>query len=311
MHSESNQPDPSKQSSQSEQQPEHADRAEVQTSQQLDSQSTPSEPVAHTSNHDNNEEEAIAADVNNSSDLPESSEQSEQSELTSQSEALSPTVANMDQPLEPSDQQVEKLPKRRKISAWRLWAPLGLQSLLILSVLVAPVQTHLTGKTAVLRTQPIDPYDLLRGYSQTLSYDISNLDNLQKLPGWETIPKRRDRSPGLEPVFYGDTSFYLVLQAPDNSYSNQAPNPWQPIRISKDLPTDLASNQVAIKGKFEWSGATYGLERYYMPEARRDEINDAVQIANRNQTGAVEIKVRQDGYAVPVKLWVGQEAFEF
>jgi uncharacterized membrane-anchored protein len=209
------------------------------------------------------------------------------------------------------DNEVEKLPKRRKISAWRLWAPLGLQSLLILSVLVAPVQTHLTGKTAVLRTQPIDPYDLLRGYSQTLSYDISNLDNLQKLPGWETIPKRRDRSPGLEPVFYGDTSFYLVLQAPYNSYSNQAPNPWQPVRISKDLPTDLASNQVAIKGKFEWSGATYGLERYYMPEARRDEINDAVQIANRNQTGAVEIKVRQDGYAVPVKLWVGQEAFEF
>ncbi|AFY69987.1 hypothetical protein Pse7367_1701 [Thalassoporum mexicanum PCC 7367] len=203
-------------------------------------------------------------------------------------------------------------PERRKIGAWRMWAPIGCQSLLILSVLIAPLQAHLNGKTVVLRTQPIDPYDLLRGYSQTLSYDISNLDNLQELPGWETLPKTQFNAPNRPQRPESGTSFYLVLKSPDRGSSdNQAPNPWTPVRIASTEPQTLASNEVMLKGKIEWSAARYGLERYYMPESRRDEINNAVNLANRNQTGAVEIKVRQDGYAVPVKLWVGQEDFEF
>jgi len=34
-----------------------------------------------------------------------------------------------------------------------------------------------------IKTIPVDPYDPLRGYSQTLNYEISRLDNLRSLPG--------------------------------------------------------------------------------------------------------------------------------
>ena len=70
----------------------------------------------------------------------------------------------------------------RPISIWRFWAPLLFQTALILAVPAQAVYTQLTGKTVILQTIPVDPYELLRGYSQTLRYDISIQDNLRKLP---------------------------------------------------------------------------------------------------------------------------------
>ena len=72
---------------------------------------------------------------------------------------------------------------------WRFWIPLILQTALIAAVPAQAVYTHLTGRTVVLKTVPVDPYDLLRGYSQTLAYDISQPNNLKSLPGWKTIPQ--------------------------------------------------------------------------------------------------------------------------
>ncbi|HAA32846.1 MAG TPA: membrane-anchored protein, partial [Cyanobacteria bacterium UBA8553] len=65
---------------------------------------------------------------------------------------------------------------------WRFWVPLLFQTILILAVPAQALYTQLTGKTVILQTVPVDPYELLRGYSQTLRYDISRQDNLRKLP---------------------------------------------------------------------------------------------------------------------------------
>ena len=72
---------------------------------------------------------------------------------------------------------------------WRFWLPLCLQIALILTVPIQSAYTLILGKTAILQTIPVDPYDLLRGYSQTLRYDISRPETLRSLPGWETLIK--------------------------------------------------------------------------------------------------------------------------
>jgi uncharacterized membrane-anchored protein len=76
---------------------------------------------------------------------------------------------------------------RQKPPPIRMAMPLLFQSLLICSIPFQSVYALLTGTTVVLKTQPVDPYDILRGYYQTLSYDISNVETLSKLPGWKNI----------------------------------------------------------------------------------------------------------------------------
>ncbi|MEO9124284.1 MAG: GDYXXLXY domain-containing protein, partial [Microcoleus sp.] len=79
-------------------------------------------------------------------------------------------------------------PAAKRLPAWRLWVPLLLQIGLITAVPATAVYTLVTGKTVVLQTAPVDPYDFLRGYYQVLSYDISDPRNLEKLPGWKDLP---------------------------------------------------------------------------------------------------------------------------
>ena len=57
----------------------------------------------------------------------------------------------------------------------------------------------------------------------------------------------------------------------------------------------------------------YGLERYYMPENQRDQINSTITEAQRNnqQSFVVEVKVNAQGKAIPVSLWVRDRNYKF
>jgi len=148
----------------------------------------------------------------------------------------------------------------------------------------------------------------LRGYSQTLSYDISQVRDLKKLPGGKDLKK--------------GNVFYVVLQAPENT-NQKPPEPWQPVSITQTKPQDLSSNQVALKGIFnKYNRAKYGLERYYMPEDQRDQINEEIRdLRNNNSSSAnrpdfrrpfvVSIKVAKNGHSVPVSLWLGDRNYKF
>ncbi|MGF1541394.1 MAG: GDYXXLXY domain-containing protein [Pleurocapsa sp.] len=181
---------------------------------------------------------------------------------------------------------------------WRFVVPLGLQLGLILLVPAKSAYTYTFGTDVVIQTAPVDPYDLLRGYSQTLNYDISSVNELEKLSGEKN----------LEP---GET-FYVILESPKEK--NTPPLPWNPIQVMGNLPENLPPNSIAIKGLVkQYRTAVYGLETYYMPEDRRQEINRKINnLANSDRRPfVVEIKVDPWGNSVPVSLWIEEEKYRF
>jgi uncharacterized membrane-anchored protein len=182
---------------------------------------------------------------------------------------------------------------------WRFILPLGLQLGLILLVPAKSAYTYTFGTDVVIQTAPVDPYDLLRGYSQTLSYDISSVDELNKLSGGKNL------QPGKK--------FYVILESPQEK--NIPPLPWKPIQVTQDLPDTLPPNCIAIKGLVKQYGiAVYGLETYYMPEDRREKINreiDNLRTNSDNRPFVVEIKVDRFGNSVPVSLWIEEEKYRF
>jgi uncharacterized membrane-anchored protein len=151
---------------------------------------------------------------------------------------------------------------------------------------------------------------MMRGYYQTLSYKISDTNTLKKLPGWKEIAPQTNYATNYQS---STQTFYIVMEKPENPKSTEPPSPWQPIKISRDRPKDLAQNQVAIQGEYisEWQ-IIYGLETYYMPEEKREKINNEIAEAQQDpQAFVVEIKVDGSGNAVPVSLWVRDRNYQF
>jgi uncharacterized membrane-anchored protein len=194
----------------------------------------------------------------------------------------------------------------RSLASWRLWLPLLFQVAIVAAVPARDAYTSLTGRTVVLQTAPVDPYDPLRGYSQTLGYTISRSDTLQKLPGGEALA--------------GATgAVYVVMAAPAKpAVTGKLPPAWQPVRVSRDRPTNLPANQVALKGDWQGWGVLYGLETYYMPEDQRNDLNGAIfkvqqqqRPRNTPQPIVVETKVDGSGNAVVESLWIRDRRYQF
>ena len=200
----------------------------------------------------------------------------------------------------------------KQIGIWRFVLPLTLQLGLILSVPAQAIYTLITGKTVILQTAPVDPYDFLRGYYQVLSYDISRKDNLNKLPGWNQFELETPRRFTAKTR----TNIYVILAAPEKQENLGIPKVWQPVAVSAKLPENLPDNQIAIQGKFDGMRIKYGLETYYMPEDRRKEINqDIREVQSRVNSEEipfiVEVKVNSQGKAVPLSLWVRERNYKF
>jgi uncharacterized membrane-anchored protein len=200
----------------------------------------------------------------------------------------------------PSAAPHTQAPAPRPMSWWRLGLPLLFQSLLILAVPAQDAFTYTVGRTVVLQTAPVDPYDMLRGYYQVLSYEVSNVDTLATLPGGEILDNRRFLGP-----------LYVVLEEP--ATATTPPTAWVPVRVSPDRPTYLPDNQIALRGRSENWRILYGLETYYIPEDQRDSINQAIADlqTQQPQSFGVEVKIDGRGHAVPISLWVGETNYRF
>lgn len=213
------------------------------------------------------------------------------------------------------------------------WIAMAVQSLIIAGVPAQAIYTQLTGQSVILKTIPVDPYDPLRGYSTTLRYDISEVKLLKTLPGWKELPTVEDLSSGVTEVpkpgqpkpkpipkpriLKPGLTVYITLeqdrspQAPNAS--NAALQPWKATAISAKLEPKRSPEKVILKGTVSSSRFSssqtidYGLETYYMPENRRDEVNRAI----RDRKAVAEIKVDAQGNGVPLKLRVGDQDFEF
>lgn len=208
---------------------------------------------------------------------------------------LSPTVTpTLPNPLKP-------------IASWRFWAVMLIQSVLIAAVPFQSAMTYVKGQTITLQTAPVDPYDLLRGYSQTLSYEIANIDTLKQLSGAEAVfGKTGESRPG---------QFFVTLQSPSEpATASPVPEAWEPVEVSLEYPESLQNNQVALEGNSNagWR-VEYGLETYYMPESQRNDINDHIREVQQSEDQAfvVDVKVDSKGNSVPVSLWVSDREYRF
>ncbi|GAB4341138.1 MAG: hypothetical protein Fur0042_02320 [Cyanophyceae cyanobacterium] len=216
---------------------------------------------------------------------------------------------------------------QRRVPPWRFWIPLLLQVTFVLLVPARSAYTYFTGQTVVLQTVPVDPYNLLTGYSQTLNYTISNLADLKDVEGWGAVKALDD------PNTYRDRPdsnvVYVTLEAPS---SDRPREPWQPVAIATTAPENLAPNQVVLRGHRYGGQIRYGLETYYMPEDQRDELNRRIGEVqrqpspvpvpgsaptapngqdNRRQAFVVDVRVGSDGTAVPERLWIDGQAYRF
>jgi uncharacterized membrane-anchored protein len=226
---------------------------------------------------------------------------------------LKPTIAEpVLKPL-PALETPAQPPVTRKSALW-FWIPLAMQAAIILALPLQAVHTQVTGKTLVLQTAPVDPYNLFRGYYVTLGYDISMAETLEKLPGGALIKQQQARTNSTtnpRSFFQSTAPIYIVLEAP--AENGTPPRPWKPVAVAESYPTDLKPNQVALRGTLYGNRLTYGLENYYIPESDRDQINQ--QIAElggqTNPPFVVEVKVDGQGQAMPISMWLQNQQYKF
>ncbi|MGF1461077.1 MAG: GDYXXLXY domain-containing protein [Leptolyngbyaceae cyanobacterium] len=206
-------------------------------------------------------------------------------------------------------------PVRKGLGPWAIALPLFFQTLLIVAVPLQAAITSVLGTTVILRTVPVDPYDPFRGYYTTLQYDISQRGVLSTLAGWDDIQPQLEPSDTLR-VLQPGQSFYVVLANQSQIDSPTATiygAPWEPVRVTRDRPQDLAADHIALKGTYRRDRIVYGLERYYLPEAERLDLERRIreaQSSDEQPRFLVEVRIGPLG-AVPIALWLQGERIEF
>jgi uncharacterized membrane-anchored protein len=145
------------------------------------------------------------------------------------------------------------------------------------------------GTEIVLKTQPVDPRDLLRGDYVTLGYAFSQI-LATEITGY----------PG---AFYteGSDVFVALKKGTDGV--------WAKSRASAKPIMDLSHDEVLLKGRARFAfnpknvetvRIDYGIERFYVPEgegrsiqnAQREKRIDVVVMVNKN--GKAQIKALRD-----------------
>lgn len=190
---------------------------------------------------------------------------------------------------------------QKHLPYWRLLISFTLQLSTIITLLAPSTLTQHIGKTVILQTIPVDANDTLRGRYVALEYDISRLDTLKKLPGWNDLIKKY---PGINSLYYPvaeGTNLYVILHS---EYKNK---PWRPLRVTSTLPASLPENQVALRGRYQYGSIIYGLEKYYMPEVQADFGKQDIFQTRQIQLGQLTpivmyIKVDSQGNAAPFEM---------
>ena len=159
-----------------------------------------------------------------------------------------------------------------------------LQGLILFGVPAKKVYTRSTGRDVVLKVAPVDPYSVLSGYYVTLGYDIGQPQSLKK------TSELKD----------GEIVYTVVEQ--------QADGVWNPVSIESELPKNLAANRVALRGQWDGWRMTYGIEEFYIPEGKRQQVADDLN-KNRNEA-RVDVKVDSSGNAALIRLRIQDRIYE-
>ena len=166
---------------------------------------------------------------------------------------------------------------------------IAVQLLVLLSVIGFKQYTVWTGETVLLKVQPVDPRDLIRGDYVIVRYEISDIDTGQ-IAG--------DDYP------YG--TVYVELREDADGY-------WSAVAIHEDRDRTF-DDTLLIKGKvndaFVRGGRNdlridYGIEEIFIPEGSGDQLP-----FGNGHIIAVEVKVDRFGNAVARGFYVDGAPFE-
>ncbi|HEU4507252.1 MAG TPA: GDYXXLXY domain-containing protein [Pyrinomonadaceae bacterium] len=163
-----------------------------------------------------------------------------------------------------------------------------IQILILVAVPARKVFTRVTGKTVVLKVQPVDPYSILSGYYATLGFDISRVDAFQNARAM------------LQEYSEGDWVYAIVEQGDDGT--------WKPISLERELPANLPHNRAALLGRINRGAIRYGIEEFYIPEAQRVRIAD--DLSRNVDKARVDVKVDSAGHAALERLRIEDRVYE-
>lgn len=164
----------------------------------------------------------------------------------------------------------------------------ALQFLVLLGLLGFRQYTVWTGETVLLKVQPVDPRDLVRGDFVVLDYEISTID--------------LDQLAGDDELF--DPTIYVELREGDDGI-------WQAIAVHNRRESSF-DGTVLIRGKYRFDSpqpervrVRYGIENVFIPEGSGGDLP-----FGEGHTVAVEVKVDRFGNSVPRRFFVDGEPFE-
>lgn len=163
-----------------------------------------------------------------------------------------------------------------------------IQILILVAVPARKVFTMATGKTVVLKVQPVDPYSMLSGYYATLGFDISRVG---------AFPNAR----GMFQDFSDGAWCYAIVEEGDDGT-------WKPVSLEHQLPANLPDNQAALLGRIHHGAIRYGIEEFYIPEAQRYSI--AEDLSRNVDKARVEIKVDRSGHTALERLIIEDRIYE-
>ena len=148
---------------------------------------------------------------------------------------------------------------------WRMLALLAAFSAVLAGMIWQQQQRLAHGREVILRVQPFDPRDLLRGHYAMLQFDISR------------IPLAAFAGAGAQEAasLRGREIYAVLRKEPGTPF-------WTLARALGKRPDALAAGEVALKGRVRrvvgdavW--VEYGVERYYAPKERAQALERLVQ----------------------------------
>lgn len=163
-------------------------------------------------------------------------------------------------------------------------AAVVIQVLILVAVPARKAITLTTGKSAVLRVRPVDPYSILSGYYVTLGYEISPV---------EAFPNARGFS-------NGDTCYAIIEEGEGGI--------WKPVSLERELPENLPDNRAALLGRINHRLIRYGIEDFFIPETKRDAIED--DLRNNPDKARVDIRIDGGGNAALERLRIEDRIYE-
>lgn len=160
------------------------------------------------------------------------------------------------------------------------------QALILAVVPAQKIYTRATGTTVLLKIRPVDPYSMLSGYYVTLNFEIGQLEAYgESDKSYQSYPAK---------------AVFAILERREDGI-------WHPVSLSESLPSNLPPNRIALRGESSYSRIRFGIEEFYIPEARREEIDRGIR--EHPDMTRVEVKVDGQGNAALNRLIIGDRVY--